>query len=136
MRLCLAIGLDHHQPFLYVTDPQHTRAPLGGSARLACRLLWKDAFGNTWKGRTPPVQVQWIINGFGYEMDTLEASFRSRLTVVGNRSNGEWNANNTKRLFSVLKLKTPVSITVGGFLITAYCEPPAEIEGHNLSDGK
>ncbi|KAL5110381.1 hypothetical protein TcWFU_005309 [Taenia crassiceps] len=92
LEICIGLGvairLDHHQPFLYVTDPQDTRAPLGGSVQLSCRLFWKDAFGNNWKDYTPPVRVQWIINGFGYQIDLLEASYRNRLMVVGNHSCG------------------------------------------------
>ncbi|VDK37607.1 unnamed protein product [Taenia asiatica] len=125
IRLGLAIRLDHQQPFLYVTDPQNTRAPLGGSVRLSCRLFWRDAFGNSWKGYTPPVRVQWIINGFGYQVDLLEASHQSRLTVVGNPSDGVYDLRiNKVQLEDEGIFACQARIINGGLSVSADAIPP------------
>ncbi|KAL5964549.1 hypothetical protein TSMEX_007728 [Taenia solium] len=124
-RLGLAIGLDHQQPFLYVTDPQNIRAPLGGSVQLSCRLFWKDAFGNSWKGYTPPVRVQWIINGFGYQVDLLQASYQSRLTVVGNPSDGIYDLRiNKVQLEDEGIFACQARIMNGGLSVSADASPP------------
>lgn len=91
MRNYRAVVHGQNQPFLYITDPQNTRAKIGGRARLHCQLAWKDALGNIWNGFIPPIQIQWIINGFGYHIDSLEADFHRRLTVDRNPIDGRPN---------------------------------------------
>ena len=96
IRNSLAIDFEQNQPFLYIMDPQSTRAKIGGRVEFHCQLSWKDALGNVWNGYIPPVQVQWIINGFGYHLDSLEAGFHRRLRVDGNTRDGKSDSNYTK----------------------------------------
>ncbi|VDD82586.1 unnamed protein product [Mesocestoides corti] len=78
--------VSQQQAFLYVSDPQGTRATIGSTTTLACRVGWRDALGRAWNGPTPPVQVQWIINGFGYRSDLLSSSFQGRVELHSNSS--------------------------------------------------
>uniref|UniRef100_A0A5K3FCA6 Ig-like domain-containing protein n=2 Tax=Mesocestoides corti TaxID=53468 RepID=A0A5K3FCA6_MESCO len=80
--------VSQQQAFLYVSDPQGTRATIGSTTTLACRVGWRDALGRAWNGPTPPVQVQWIINGFGYRSDLLSSSFQGRVELHSNSSRG------------------------------------------------
>ncbi|KAM3184994.1 hypothetical protein ACTXT7_007271 [Hymenolepis weldensis] len=81
--------MDYYKPFLSIGDPPNTRVRLGGQARLSCQLAWKDAFGQPWIGDTPKIQIQWIINGFGFTIDIISFSFHGRLTVVKDTAKGE-----------------------------------------------
>ncbi len=85
--------MDDRQVYLSNDNPQDIRAPLGGSVTIPCRLSWNDAFGRAWRGPIPSVEVQWIIDGFGYQLDLLSESFEGRYQVTGDHENGEWHVN-------------------------------------------
>ncbi len=85
--------MDDRQVYLSIDDPQDIRAPLGGSVTIPCRLSWNDAFGRVWRGPIPSIEVQWIIDGFGYQLDLLSESFEGRYQVTGEQENGESHEN-------------------------------------------
>ncbi len=81
--------MDDRQVYLSIVDPKDIDAALGGPVTIPCRLSWNDAFGRAWRGPIPSVEVQWIKDGFGYQLHLLSESFEGRYQVTGDQENGE-----------------------------------------------
>lgn len=76
--------------YLTIENITDVYAPFGGSAMIPCRLSWDDAFGIPWFGPTPPVELQWIIDGFGYHLDSLKESFGGRYSIRQEGKSGQF----------------------------------------------